>query len=511
MIDLSPYQLDIVINILKNHVPKCEVRAFGSRYKWTAKDYSDLDLVVVGNKKLDKKIIYDLQESFSESELPIRVDVLDWHAISDEFKQIINQGYEVIQKKTIQLPDDWEVKKILEVGKIITDKAPSCKNPEYWGSIMDFITPSYYNNNKKLGNVARKLSQFGINALSKNIIPKNNVMITCIGSDMGKIAINSNDCLTNQQINSIVINLNLADVDFIYYLMCYNYNKLRNLASGGTTMPIINKTTFENIKINLPPLATQNQIASILSVIDEKININNQINKKLEEIAQAVFKQWFVDFNFPDENGTPYKDSGGSMIDSELGKIPKDWSANKITNIINRENISYKCDKKDLHNNGNTCIIDQGKNGLYGFTNRAPDFIATYENPVIVFTNHTCNFWFVDYPFCAIQNILPFRGRCGYDEYFIYYLTKGSMKCTEYKGYWRNFVAKNFIIPNTMMANKFSQIAKIILNQISQMNKEIKILQQILDTLLPKLMSGEIDVNSNRHCEEQSSVAISQK
>ncbi|MBY0379724.1 MAG: nucleotidyltransferase domain-containing protein, partial [Burkholderiales bacterium] len=122
MIDLSPYQLEIVLNILKKHVPRFEVRAFGSRYKWTAKDYSDLDLAIVGNAILDRKIIYDLQEAFSESDLPIRVDVLDWYAISDEFKQIINQGYEVIQKKAMQLPDGWEIKKLGDMVLISSSK-----------------------------------------------------------------------------------------------------------------------------------------------------------------------------------------------------------------------------------------------------------------------------------------------------------------------------------------------------------------------------------------------------
>ncbi len=98
MIDVSAEQLNIILNILKQHVPEYEVRAFGSRYKWTAKDYSDLDLAVVGETKLDWKIISNLKEAFEESKLPFRVDVLDWHAISPEFRALIEAGFEVIQK-----------------------------------------------------------------------------------------------------------------------------------------------------------------------------------------------------------------------------------------------------------------------------------------------------------------------------------------------------------------------------------------------------------------------------
>ena len=97
MIDVIAAQLCIIKEILQKHVPDCEVRAFGSRCKGTAKNYSDLDIVIVGNARLDWRLIEDVKESFSESDLPFRVDVLDWHAISPEFRGIIESGYEVIQ------------------------------------------------------------------------------------------------------------------------------------------------------------------------------------------------------------------------------------------------------------------------------------------------------------------------------------------------------------------------------------------------------------------------------
>ena len=97
MIDLSPAQLELVKRILGEHVPSCEVRVFGSRIKQTAKAWSDLDLAIVGSAKLEQHTLYDLREALEESTLPIRVDVLDWHAISPEFQAVINAGYEVVQ------------------------------------------------------------------------------------------------------------------------------------------------------------------------------------------------------------------------------------------------------------------------------------------------------------------------------------------------------------------------------------------------------------------------------
>lgn len=98
MIDVAPRYLKMIVNILKKHIPNCEVRAFGSRVNGIVKKYSDLDLAIAGKTKLPKKILYLLREEFEESDLPFRVEIMDWQSISDEFKKIIETQYEVIQK-----------------------------------------------------------------------------------------------------------------------------------------------------------------------------------------------------------------------------------------------------------------------------------------------------------------------------------------------------------------------------------------------------------------------------
>ncbi len=97
MIDVSPAQLAIISKILQDHVPGCGVWAFGSRATWTAKDYSDLDLAIIGKEKLSDKTLFAVKEAFQESDLPFRVDVLDWNGISKEFRQVIEKKYVVMQ------------------------------------------------------------------------------------------------------------------------------------------------------------------------------------------------------------------------------------------------------------------------------------------------------------------------------------------------------------------------------------------------------------------------------
>lgn len=130
---------------------------------------------------------------------------------------------------------------------------------------------------------------------------------------------------------------NLSDTNFVFYLA--RYPIVRSFAEqnlvGTSGRQRVSKEAFDKIKLPLPPLTSQKAIAEILSSLDDKIELNNQINENLEALAQAIFKRWFVDFEFPDENGNPYKSSGGKMIESELGEIPVGWQIGQIYEIAN--------------------------------------------------------------------------------------------------------------------------------------------------------------------------------
>ena len=99
MLDLNPHHLEEVQQIVAEHIPDCEVRAFGSRAKRTAREYSDLDLAIVGDEPLDWRVLGKLQDAFEESDLPITVDVLDWHATSQSFRKKIDSDYTVVLER----------------------------------------------------------------------------------------------------------------------------------------------------------------------------------------------------------------------------------------------------------------------------------------------------------------------------------------------------------------------------------------------------------------------------
>jgi type I restriction enzyme S subunit len=191
---------------------------------------------------------------------------------------------------------EWKECKLGELGKVLTGKTPSKENPEDWGDDILFITPTDYGHyGKKARNSLRKLSTIGAARQSKRLLPPNSVLVTCIGSDMGKSVINALPCVTNQQINAIIPDITVSNYDYAYYLTRDLYAALRILGGDGTAVPILSKSDFEKIPILLPPLPEQKAIASVLSSLDDKIDLLHRQNKTLEAMAETLFRQWFVD------------------------------------------------------------------------------------------------------------------------------------------------------------------------------------------------------------------------
>ena len=150
---------------------------------------------------------------------------------------------------------------------------------------------------------------------------------------------------------------NISDNNFVYYL--FNTDYIRNIAiksmTGTSGRQRVQEDVLKNLVIKLPPLEEQKKIASVLSSLDDKIELNNRMNKILEEMAQTIFKEWFVNFNFPNEDGKPYKDSGGKMIESELGAIPDSWEITNLEEICNIYS-GYSYSSKDLSSSSDAMV-----------------------------------------------------------------------------------------------------------------------------------------------------------
>lgn len=187
-----------------------------------------------------------------------------------------------------RIPEEWEVVRLGEIGKIITGSTPSTENLEYYGDEYLFVSPEDIRENKYITDSQKKLSELGFRISRK--IPSDSICVVCIGSTIGKIAITKTICTTNQQINSIVPNSNIFNSEALFYFIVLYSQKPLKQEAGLQAVPIVNKNRFSRIQIPLPPLHEQQRIASILSQIDEVIEKEQAYKEKLERIKKGLME-----------------------------------------------------------------------------------------------------------------------------------------------------------------------------------------------------------------------------
>ena len=190
-----------------------------------------------------------------------------------------------------EIPKGWEVKSIKGFGEVVTGNTPSTKNPEDFGIEMFFITPGDFKNYTKFAlDASRKLSHEGLNRLKNRILPKGSVIVTCIGSDMGKVVIADRDCITNQQMNSIKV-FESYYTDYLYQHLKLNSENIKSIALSSSTMPMINKSDFEQLKI-LSPINTYLIDFEIFSKsIDNKLMNSSLQNQYLEGMHDLLLSR----------------------------------------------------------------------------------------------------------------------------------------------------------------------------------------------------------------------------
>lgn len=421
---------------------------------------------------------------------------------------------------------EWKEIAIGELGRVITGKTPSSKQPEHFGELIPFVTPTDFSNyNKNIFGAERYLSKEGLNALKSKELPSNSLLVTCIGSQMGKVAINRLPVVTNQQINAIIPAPSFVP-DYLYYKLSSMQDFLRNLATGGSTMPIVNKADFERIKVELPDFKTQQEIAEILSALDDKIELNNQINANLEALAQAIFKQWFIDFEFPDENGNPYKSSGGKMVESSQGYIPDGWSiqtVEQITKKVGMGPFGANIKVETFVESGipiisgqhlkETLVLDNDFNYI------TPHHAQTLKNSLVqsgdVIFTHAGNIGQVaflhstaKYPEYIISQrqfylrpdekiasglffTLFFKSPTGQHKLLANASSTGVPSISRPVSYLRSI---EMIVPKIDLMQSFDRTIRSIYESIAAGRQEITLLSNLRGILLPKLISGQISV-----------------
>lgn len=188
----------------------------------------------------------------------------------------------------------WNRVKVGDLGKVVTGKTPkTAEKDNYGGSIM-FVTPSDDMDAKYIYSTGKTITEKGRDSVKGAIIPAGTICVSCIGSDLGKAVITTEECVTNQQINSIIVDTANYDIDFVYYSMLILGKELNFHSKTSTAVPIVNKSSFSSYEIDCPTLDEQKRVAGILTAIDSKIEANGRINDNLLQQAQTIFTQEFL-------------------------------------------------------------------------------------------------------------------------------------------------------------------------------------------------------------------------
>lgn len=308
----------------------------------------------------------------------------------------------------------------------------------------------------------------------------------------------------------------ITDDKFVYYFSISP--DFRNVAiksmTGSSGRQRVQNSVLANTSIKIPPLEEQKRIANILSSLDDKIELNNELNKTLEQIAQAIFKHWFYDFEFPNENGEPYKSSGGKFIDSELGLIPEGW---KICNISDLCDISTKSVKPKEHENTlfehySIPAYDDSKFPVFEFGKeiKSNKYVVSIDSilvsklnpttkrvwdPVCITEQSICSTEFINYRpknskissyvYCILNSD-------GFSEHLIQHATGSTGSRQRVKP--KDTLSFTSLLPDTNTLYRFEGIIKPIREQIKLNHVSNWKLRELRDILLPKLMSGEIRV-----------------
>ena len=385
------------------------------------------------------------------------------------------------------------------------------------------------------------ISKEEANKLRNVSVEKNDILLNITGDSVARVCLAPFDYLparVNQHVAIIRCDGDQFNSEYLcYYLVSPKMQgHLLQLAEAGATRNALTKAMIEQLQVPKPDLAIQNSIAKILSSLDEKIELNNQINETLEQMAQALFKSWFVDFEpvrakaeaveagnepelaamqvisgksieelerFAQSDPEAYQELAhtaslfpSEFVESELGMIPMGWEVRRVSDIVERQKVKKRYKKEQVVEYGKHPVLEQGENILLGFHNFEPSICATLSDPVFIFGDHTCVMKLLNIPFDISENVIAIKGY-SYPTYWVYYATKGKQIFQEYRRHWAEFIIKQSICPTLELAEEFSKRIKIIYennNNIMFENQELKLARE---TLLPKLLSGEIEISGN--------------
>lgn len=400
---------------------------------------------------------------------------------------------------------EWKEVRLGDVcTRVCSGGTPKSTNLSYYGGEIPWLNTKEIDFNR-IYSTEKTITDSGLNNSSAKWIVPNTVTVAMYGATAGKSCIVKVPMTTNQACCNLTINDEVADYEFVYYTLKNDYTTLASLANGGAQQNL-NAQIIKDYVLQMPSLADQRRIVSILSSLDRKIELNNKINADLEEMAQAIFKNWFVDFE-------PFKD--GKFVDSELGMIPEGWKVGCLGDMgavvcgktPSKSNSNYYGGDipfikiPDMHGN---VFVESSEDRLteLGSLSQIKKLIPPYSLMVsciatvgLVSINtkpsHTNQ---------QINTVIPHNKSA---LFYLYQYIKNNEELLKNMGRGgtttlnvntRSFSNIRLLIPSEIALEQFHRVVEGLFKKIELNLHESRTLSTLRDTLLPRLMSGELEV-----------------
>lgn len=410
----------------------------------------------------------------------------------------------------------FESVRIGDLGKIVTGRTPKTDVFENFGNDHMFIGPADLHNHFFIKKSEKMISDKGLASIAGCTLNGISILVGCIGWDMGNVGIVNGKCATNQQINAITNIWKKYNPLYVYYWLKTKKDFLFQQASVTRT-PILNKSKFSDIRISLPTeRLAQDKVVDFITTIDAKIDCNNRINAELEAMAKTLYDYWFVQFDFPDASGKPYKSSGGKMTYSATLKreIPAGWDDSSILAVADLLGGGTPTKKKPEFWGGDIPFFTPTDADGTIFKFSTADYITEdglKGSSTKRFGMHTVfitargsvgRLVLAGVDMAMNQSCYALRAKPGISHVFLFFLAKELIHHLQVKSSGSIFDSivsndielTNLAIPKGEVIEKFASVVEPAFEKIANNTKENQQLTQLRDWLLPLLMNGQVTV-----------------
>lgn len=385
---------------------------------------------------------------------------------------------------------EWIEYKVADLGRVLTGKTPKTSNREYYDGIIPFITPSDDMTVKYIYHTSKTLTEEGAQSVKNSIIPAGTICVSCIGSDLGKVVITTERSVTNQQINSIIVDESKFNLDFVYYVMTMLGKLMNHHSKTSTAVPIVNKSQFSDYSFMCPDIEQQSKIGAMLAALDKKIETNNKINRNLSEQAKALFEEELLKFD----------------------SVPEGWKKGSLSDIADYLNgLAMQKFRSGDDEKGLPVLkikeLRQGScdaNSELCSLNIKPEYIIHDGDVIFSWSGSLLvDFWCGGE--CGLNQHLFKVTSKKYDKWFYYawtlyhldrFIAVAADKATTMGHIKREELSKaEVLIPDSDSYKRIGEVLGPLYDMIISNRVENRRLATLRDELLPMLMSGEMDVS----------------